>query len=1221
MNIARSSILVTTVAAIAMVAGVAAPNTAEAALLLPKVPLFVNLSTTPNIFMQMDDSGSMDWDIMTPTHFTTCRYNAQKGCDQVEATGEFYDWTGETDDGERIYRTFEYVFSSDDDAYDTDCYDDDRDVIELCTRGRGSSPWDWRVRSTALNVLFFNPNVQYRPWPGYPNALFNLAHSNPDITQPGYLDLRNLSGFTYNHWIDDKGFGGSRPDRTDVRIGDNKIVDEWDSYVRVTVGLLGYSCTLHTSNPNSSGLNVTTSALSPSDSRCKAALGVNTSPSMLAQNVANWYQYYRRRAMVTKAAVSNVVNDLPSFRYGLGMINNVDNFVEVPAKGLNEFLTHNINLITSLLQNEQEAVGTPLRRGLERIGKYYDNTLSGTDDPIISACQKNFTILFSDGYWNGDPPSTPSSDDDNDGGVIYGDETVLLADVANYFYRRDLSPQPNLVPTDPFDSASHQHMVTYTVGFGISGSLVDLDGDGWPDNLNNGSKWYTSGASDNERVVDDLWHAAWNSKGKYISAARPEELAVELTNAILDISDRIGGAASGATNGGSISSSSKLFQAKFDAFDWHGQLLAININSLSGELGATAWEAGSVLDTRPNSWFQSGRKVFTVNPSTQAGLDFTSGGITAGQRALLDISPHTGTPDGFWQRRLNYIRGDSSYENSLFRARDHKLGDIGHSDPQYVGTPPFYYSLPGYREFAIANKDRPAMVYVGANDGMVHGFRELDGQELIAYVPNEIIHKLPDLTSKFYSHDYYVDGSPQYGDIQTATGWKSVLVGSLRSGGQGVYAIDVTDPTKFTAASVMWEFTDEVDADLGYVFGQPQIRKLADGKWYAIFASGYNNIEADGHASPDGDSYLYLVSIEDGANGWSASDYRKIAIPGADGLSEPSVADVDGDHMGDFIYIGDLDGNMWKVDVTSSSRASWGLAFGGEPLFTAINADGSRQPITTKPAVMRHPLSISEGVLVVFGTGKYLEVNDDATEGVPTQSVYAIWDRDAFYNKALNQRNNYGAHDFNRNALKESEFTVDGVTGHRIIHDDYANSINWFDEDGDPDSRGWFIDLPIEGERIVQRVILRDNIAFLVTLIPEEDVCSAGGTGWLIALDAETGAAPRFAVFDINDDNVIDASDSLIRQNPNAPPGSGPSVVNPVAMEMLSIPNLPAMLYDDRASDLGGVFPPRPNEPRGCGASGAKSFTYTTRTNGSIEMVAAAHQPLSCGRQSWDQKH
>ncbi len=1210
--------------AITFAAGIFTPVNSWATLLLPNVPLFVNISTTPNIFLQMDDSGSMDWDILMPTHFTTCRYNTKKNCDTIESTGELLDRAYIHDDNYRWKNTdvYEYVHSSRDDAYNTGCWDNDRQVIELCDNRRrpDDTPWDWRVRSSALNVLYFNPNIDYFPWEGYSNASFSSARSYPDpALSTGYNDVRDLKNFVYNYWIDDKGFSGSRPDRTDSTIGSNGIVDEWDSYVEVTVRVDSFSCILKTSDPGSNGLNVSSEGLQPEDSRCQAALGANAGVAQLQQNVANWFQYFRRRNMVARAAISRTITNLPSFRYGFSMINDYNLFVEMPPPDTYDFTSHNANLIKSYLRSSQKALGTPLRRGLERVGRYYEGVYGNRPSPITTACQKNFAILFSDGFWNGSDPYNLSGDIDGDGGVI-DNKNTLLADVAQHYYQTDLSSKPNLVPTDQFDPASHQHMVTFTVGFSITGSLYDDDGDGWPDNLDNGSKWYTASSNDEERKVDDLWHAAWNSKGQYISAKRPEELINKLTGAILDISDRVGGAASGATNGGSITSESKVFQAKFDAVDWHGSLLAINVDASDGELDQVAWEAGTLLNAKSNSFFSGTRKIYTYNSATNGGSTFTWSSLNSTQKAFMNINPDTGATDTRGAERVNYIRGVDTGEGTTYRNREHILGDIGHSDPQYVGVPPFFYPFDDYASFARGQANRQAMIYVGANDGMLHAFRESDGSEVFAYVPNEVIHKLPKLTSRYYGHDFYVDGSPAYGDVQISNTWKSVLVSSLRSGGQGIFALDITDPENFGTSNVLWEFTDEDDPDLGFFFGEPQIKKMANGKWAAILTSGYNNTIADGNASSTGKQYVYIVFIEDGLNGWSSSDYRKIEIPGADGLSSPAVADVDGDSLADYIYVGDLDGNMWKIDVTSETKSNWKVAFSGEPLFIAKDENGTRQPITTRPAIMRHPLSIREGVMVIFGTGKYLEVNDDVTEDYPPQSVYGIWDRDGYYFKPQNLRNNYGAHGFARNDLTNPSITVDAETNRRIIHDNAANIPKWFDQDGDPANRGWVIDLPVQGERINREIILRDNIAFMVTLIPEEDICAAGGKGWLMALNAETGNAPRFPVLDMTDDNIIDKNDVLTRDNPYVE-GEDASLVNPIGLEMLSIPNLPTLLYDDRASDLGSLFPPRANAPRGCGASGAKSFTYTTRTNGSIEMVAAAHQPLSCGRQSWDQAH
>ena len=172
----------------------------------------------------------------------------------------------------------------------------------------------------------------------------------------------------------------------------------------------------------------------------------------------------------------------------------------------------------------------------------------------------------------------------------------------------------------------------------------------------------------------------------------------------------------------------------------------------------------------------------------------------------------------------------------------------------------------------------------------------------------------------------------------------------------------------------------------------------------------------------------------------------------------------------------------------------------------------------------------------------------------------------------------------------------------------------WYDASGDPVDRGWVVDLPEPGERVTQQIILRDDLAFFVTLIPEENVCVPGSTGWLMVLNAATGNAPQFPVFDITDDDIVDSDDVLTV-------GSQPATTTQVSgVAMQGMPNLPVFLYDDRPSDLGDVFPPSPNSALSCGSAGARAFTYTTQADGTMVKVTTAPQPLSCGRQNWIQQ-
>ena len=298
------------------------------------------------------------------------------------------------------------------------------------------------------------------------------------------------------------------------------------------------------------------------------------------------------------------------------------------------------------------------------------------------------------------------------------------------------------------------------------------------------------------------------------------------------------------------------------------------------------------------------------------------------------------------------------------------------------------------------------MVYVGANDGMLHGFDGLTGAEKLAYVPSPVYANLSKLTATPYSHRYFVDGTPTIGDAYFSGAWHSVLVGGLRAGGQGIYALNVTDPTQFaeTNASslVMWEFTDANDADLGYTFSRPNVVKMADGSWAAVFGNGYNNTEADGHASTTGAAVLYIVNVQTGAlikkistGVGSSQDPTGASRP--NGLATVTPVDVNQDGITDYIYGGDLFGNLWKFDVTATSSGSWDVAFhsGGaaSPLFKACGGNtcnsGNAQAITTRVTVGYGPNRI--GYMVYFGTGKYLEATD--VNDLSTQTLYGIWDK------------------------------------------------------------------------------------------------------------------------------------------------------------------------------------------------------------------------------------
>ena len=327
------------------------------------------------------------------------------------------------------------------------------------------------------------------------------------------------------------------------------------------------------------------------------------------------------------------------------------------------------------------------------------------------------------------------------------------------------------------------------------------------------------------------------------------------------------------------------------------------------------------------------------------------------QADLLNADAY-GAVDSRGDERVAFLRGDSV---AGFKPRSYKLGDIVQSSPLHVGKPQGGHGSAAYASFASAMSTRREMIYVGANDGMVHGFDAQTGAEKLAYVPSVVYPNLSRLTDPDYGqtllpHRYFVDGSPMSADVYVGGSWMTILAGGLNGGGQAYYALDITDPARFVETSaaaldiVLWEFTDEDDADLGYTYNQPlinygamqsaQIAKTNDGKWSLIFGNGYNNTQADGHGSATGHAALFVLDIEAGMDGsWDAADYTKIgtsagSVATPNGLATPTPVDIDGDGDIDIAYAGDLAGNIWKFDLTDSAASSWSV----DLLYAAVDS-------------------------------------------------------------------------------------------------------------------------------------------------------------------------------------------------------------------------------------------------------------------------------------------
>lgn len=430
---------------------------------------------------------------------------------------------------------------------------------------------------------------------------------------------------------------------------------------------------------------------------------------------------------------------------------------------------------------------------------------------------------------------------------------------------------------------------------------------------------------------------------------------------------------------------------------------------------------------------------------------------------------------------VDFLKGVSSYEDRssnpiddrLYRYRSAVLGDPIESQPAYIAKPTFSYSDTGYSEFKNANSSRPGTVYLGANDGMLHAFDAVTGDERWAYIPSEIVPKLWKLADKTYAtqHMNLVNGSPVISDINHGGEWRTILVAGLNGGGRSYYALDITNPA---APSLLWEFTTAQQPNLGYTFGVPVVTKRSDGTWVVLVTSGYNN------TSPgDGCGYLYVL---DAWSGTQLSQYPT-GVCGSSGLGRIAVwsdkAEID--NTAGYTYGGDLEGNLWRFDINKAPATA------GAILKFAVLKDsyGNTQPITTRPE-----LGKIDGKHVVFvGTGKYLETTDLTTTQV--QSLYAIKDPDDY------PANSPVATLVDpRTTLVHQVISTDGA--HRTST---ANPVDWSND------RGWYVDFPESGERQHVDAQLVLGTLLVPTTVPSSTVCEPGGHGWLNYLDYRTGSA------------------------------------------------------------------------------------------------------------------
>lgn len=750
------------------------------------------------------------------------------------------------------------------------------------------------------------------------------------------------------------------------------------------------------------------------------------------------------------------------------------------------------------------------------------------------------------------------------------------------------------VPSMPAECAITSYTATRTFNAGTSAGAGLLEN----------PLWYAA-----KYGTDQAWDA--NNDGtpdNYFLVTNPLYLKQQLSKAfdtIEDQNNKMSGSL--AISGAQVSANSFVvlpsYSTSNNATNWVGNLEAFAINA-DGTVSTTSkWKAASKLPATTAD--VATRKIYTALATFDADnktgkiKEFIASDLGANDPAILgrlgyttgNFSNDFGTT-ATATNLVDYLRGVRDMEGSAkgatpFRPRTGILGDIINSAP-VIATKGANYGWSGSSGLTQTQRTayttyvntksasgRKEYVFVGANDGMLHAFNE-DGNEVFAYVPNAVQGNMGLLANRDYAHHYYVDGKLTIGDALIGGNWKTLLVGGMGAGGKGVFGMSLSGlmagGTFNQDADILWELNagnaTEKD-DIGYVMGKPQVVATDSGDWVAIFGNGYN--------STNGNAVLYVVDLATGKL------KKKIVTSGDDtkmnGLGNIVVVDGNGDGLVDTVYGGDLQGHVWKFDL-SGAVSEWDVAYNGQPLFTAKDSNGKAQPITGGFDVAVGP---GIGYMVYFGTGRYFVSGDNDVKDV--QSVYGIWD------------NTTSTVTGRASLVQQSITSDDGTTP--PTRSVTTNSVNYLS------TRGWYMDLAVvktgntldaKGERMIGQPVIQNSKVYFPTYIPGVGTdCIPGGINWLYALNAVTGGAALGEVT-IGGKPVGSTSTGGISTGSGAP-GQGVGVAQPT-------PTLPS--YCDPADPTCTIPSP--------GSSGCSEVIIDP-----IDTTKSIGVQRACGRQSWRQ--
>ncbi|HTX53803.1 MAG TPA: PilC/PilY family type IV pilus protein [Candidatus Baltobacteraceae bacterium] len=730
---------------------------------------------------------------------------------------------------------------------------------------------------------------------------------------------------------------------------------------------------------------------------------------------ANPPQIEATKISIAQAVLTQLVQATPGVNFGLAIFTgNTANYGAGGHARILAPLSSDPSQVLTALASITPNGSTPLGAAMTDLGTYFAQGFGGFPRPTQQSCQPNYIIAMSDGQPNdyGDPHPTGSP--------------VVSPAVAT--------------------ALKAQGIIVDTVGFAVAAS---------------------------EQTVTNatLQTIALNGGGQFYSATNESSLTASLQAAINRIMAATFSFVSPVVPSTQVNGSSRAYMAYFQSSPsspfWRGYLRAYTRNA-NGVVptdtnglplaSALAWDAGQVLAAIP----AANRTLYTVVGGSQQLFTASNAALTA---ALLGV-----TTDADRTMLIGYLRGtdtiDENQNGNTSEERAWKLGDIFHSTPVLVGAPPLASTDPTYTAFQTAHATRTPILLAGANDGMLHAFRESDGAELWGFIPPDLLGKLKLFLNPMNAHDFFVDGSPIAADVKIDGTWKTIVLFGERRGGGTYTALDITDPLQ---PQYLWSFTD---ATIAESWSEPVIGRIRmdagtgqTDKTVAFLGAGYQSVQPNSAGKA-----VLAVDLATGQKLWAYSNdgstddrqYLNFSV-----AANPFAVDLDGDGYVDHLYIGDIGGQLWKFVLppaqlsagTSGTITNWRgkRFFVGDPAQRNPPRTGQYTPaqgIYAAPAVAT---DATQTLWIVFGTGD----RNNPTILTSANRLYALKDvapDDTANGAALTE-----------SALANATTTAAGTSG-------------------------WYVPLAA-GEKILAPVDIFNNLVYYTTFTPVASPTCLSGSG------------------------------------------------------------------------------------------------------------------------------